>query len=401
VSYDKTLPVHSSDSAGETAGGAVPPLNTLYFYLTEGCNLRCRHCWIEPPHQSAKRQYPALEPAIFRHILQQAKFLGLSSVKLTGGEPLMHPRIGELLEILRDEKIRFNVETNGVLCTPELAQEMVRSGIYHISVSLDGADADTHEWVRGVKGCFDAAIGGIRNLVAAGLRPQVIMSLMRRNVDQIEAVVCLAESVGASSVKFNIVQPTARGLKMHEAGETLSIREIVRLGEWVENELSARMKLSLHFSHPVAFRPLGKMYGKTGGSCSVCSIHSIIGVLADGSYALCGIGETIRELIFGHASRESLEDVWNQHPVLREIREGLPRRLEGICGDCVMKGICLGSCIAQNYYRSGNLWAGHWYCEEAKAKNLFPATRLKNPVKNEGSIAAGRLGSLQIAEISG
>ena len=125
----------------ESAQAAVPRLATIYFYLTEGCNLRCRHCWIEPPHQSSKRQYPALDPEIFRHILEQAKPLGLSTVKLTGGEPLMHPRIGELLGILREERIRFNVETNGVLCTPGLAQDLVRSGMYHISVSLDGADA--------------------------------------------------------------------------------------------------------------------------------------------------------------------------------------------------------------------------------------------------------------------
>ncbi len=294
MSSAKTLSVLRGDAARETAVRAVPPLNTLYFYLTEGCNLRCRHCWIEPPHQSEKRQYPALDPALFRHILRQARPLGLTSVKLTGGEPLMHPQIGEILEILRDEKLRFNVETNGVLCTPELARELVRSGLFHISVSLDGADADTHEWVRGVKGCFEAALEGIRNLVAAGIRPQVIMTLMRRNVDQIEALVRLAESLGASSVKFNIVQPTARGVKMHEAGETLSIREIVRLGDWVENELSAGTKLGLHYSHPAAFRPLGRMYGREGSGCGVCGIFGILGVLAGGSYALCGIGEQCR-----------------------------------------------------------------------------------------------------------
>ena len=244
--------VLQGDGARETAVRAVPPLQTLYFYLTEGCNLRCRHCWIEPPHQSGKKQYPALDPELFRHILEQAKPLGLTSVKLTGGEPLMHPHIGELLDILRDEKLRFNVETNGVLCTPELARELVRSGIYHISVSLDGADADTHEWVRGVEGCFEAALQGIRNLVAAGIRPQVIMTLMRRNVDQIEAVVRLAESLGASSVKFNIVQPTARGVKMHQAGETLSIREIVRLGDM------GRKRAFLHDpTSPALFPPGG------------------------------------------------------------------------------------------------------------------------------------------------
>jgi len=362
--------------AGEAADGPVPSLSTLYFYLTEGCNLRCRHCWIEPPHQSDKRQYPALDPALFRHILDQAKPLGLKSVKLTGGEPLMHPRIGELLEILRNEKLRFNVETNGVLCTADLARDLVRSGMFHISVSLDGADADTHEWVRGVKGCFDAALDGIRNLVAAGIRPQVIMTLMRRNAEQIEALVRLAESLSASSVKFNIVQPTARGVKMHEAGETLSIREIVRIGEWVENELSAKTNLPLHYSHPAAFRPLGKMYGREGSGCSICGISGILGVLGGGSYALCGIGETVPELVFGHASNDPLADVWKDNSILREIREGLPRRLGGICGDCLMKGVCLGSCIAHNYYRSRDLWAPFWYCEEALRLGLFPESRL-------------------------
>ena len=384
MSSGKTLSVLRGDAARETAVRAVPPLSTLYFHLTEGCNLRCRHCWIEPPHQSARRQYAALDPGLFQHIIAQARPLGLTSVKLTGGEPLMHPQIGEILEILRQDQLRFTMETNGILCTPELARDLVRSGLGYISVSLDGADADTHEWVRGVKGCFDAAVSGIRNLVAAGIRPQVIMTLMRRNVDQIEDVVCLAESLGCSSVKFNIVQPTARGVKMHEAGETLSIREIVRLGNWIENELSARTRLGLHYSHPAAFRPLGRMYGREGSGCGVCGIFGILGVLAGGSYALCGIGEHVPELIFGHASKDPLADVWKGNPVLREIREGLPRRLGGICGECLMKGICRGSCIAQNYYKDRNLWAPYWYCEEARALGLFPEMRLASRTARNG-----------------
>jgi SynChlorMet cassette radical SAM/SPASM protein ScmF len=373
-SKETSLALPGNDGA-ETARKAVSPLQTVYFYLTEGCNLRCRHCWLEPPHQSGKKQFPSLDSDLFRSIIRQARPLGLASVKLTGGEPLMHPRIGEILSILRDEKLRFNVETNGVLCTPELAHELVRSGMFHVSVSLDGADADTHEWVRGVKGCFEAALQGVRNLVAAGIRPQVIMTLMRRNVGQIEQLVRLAESLGCSSVKFNLVQPTARGVKMHEAGETLPVREIVRLGEWVENELSTGTKLILHYSHPVAFRPLGRIYGREGSGCGVCNVHRILGVLGNGSYALCGIGETVPELVFGHAAHDSLAEVWNGNPVLREIREGLPNRLGGICGNCLMKGICLGSCIAQNYYKDRDLWAPYWYCEEAQREGLFPESR--------------------------
>jgi SynChlorMet cassette radical SAM/SPASM protein ScmF len=371
-----TVPVFKGDSENITTGRAAPPLQTIYFYLTEGCNLRCRHCWIEPPYQSEKKHFPSLDPDLFRSIIKQARPLGLASVKLTGGEPLMHPRIGEILEILRVETLRFSVETNGVLCTTEMANRLASSGgMYHIAVSLDGADAETHEWVRGVEGCFEAAIRGIRNLVAAGIRPQIIMTLMLRNVDQIEAVVRLAESLGASSVKFNLVQPTARGVKMHQAGETLSIREIVNLGARVENELSSATRLPLHYSHPMAFRPMGKMFGREASGCGICGIYGILGVLGNGAYALCGIGETVPELVFGHASKDFLADVWRDNPVLREIREGLPRRLGGICGECLMRSVCLGSCIAQNYCRSRDLWAPHWYCEEAQRAGLFPASR--------------------------
>jgi SynChlorMet cassette radical SAM/SPASM protein ScmF len=352
------------------------PLTQLYFYLTEGCNLRCRHCWIAPKYQSEGQPKPALDFDLFRSIVEQAKPLGLSGVKLTGGEPLLHSQIHEILEFVRISGLRLTVESNGLLCTPELARKMAACNNSFVSVSLDSADAETHEWVRGVPGCFEAALEGIRNLVKAGLRPQIIMAIMRRNRDQMEAVVRLAESLDAGSVKFNVVMPTARGEKMHESGETLTIKELVDLGIWVENTLSACTSLKLYYSHPLAFRPLSKMFGNNGNGCGVCGIVGILGVLGNGSYALCGIGETVAELTFGHAAKDRLEDVWNNTPVLMELREGLPHRFEGICGDCLMKGRCLGSCIAQNYYRSKDIWAPFWYCEEAQRKGIFPKPRI-------------------------
>jgi SynChlorMet cassette radical SAM/SPASM protein ScmF len=353
------------------------PLRQIYFYLTEGCNLRCRHCWIEPKYQSSDKSYPSLDVDLFRSIIQQAKPLGLAAAKLTGGEPLLHPHIREILGIMRSEDVRLNMETNGVLCTPELAQEIAACKNPFVSVSLDGANAETHEWVRCVEGCFEDALEGVRSLVRVGLRPQIIMSVMRRNVDQLEAVVRLAESLGAGSVKFNLVQPTARGEKMHKAGETLAIEELVELGKWVETSLFSSTNLPIFHSHPPAFRPLGRMFGERGSGCGVCGVLGILGVLADGSYALCGIGETVPELIFGHAGKDRLEDVWKDAPVLKEIREGLPDRLGGVCADCVMKGTCLGNCIAQNYYSSNSLWSPYWYCREAREAGLFPETRMR------------------------
>lgn len=358
------------------------PLSQVYFYLTEGCNLACRHCWIAPKYQTADRSYPGLDFDLFRSILKQAKPLGLRSVKLTGGEPLMHPQIRDILELIRSSDLRLGMETNGVLCVPELARVIATCKNPCVSVSLDGVDAETHEWVRGVKGCFEAALNGIRNLVDAGLKPQIIMTIMRHSKHQMEAMVRLAESLGAGSVKFNLVQPTARGEKMHEAGETLVIEELVKLGRWADTELRDSTNLHVYYHHPAAFRPLGRMYGENGEGCGTCGIKGIIGVLSDGSYALCGIGTSVPALIFGRADADQLEDVWNNNPVLKQIREGLPDRLQGICADCIMKSQCLGSCIAQNYYRAKSLWAPFWFCERAYNGGIFPESRIRlNPVK--------------------
>ncbi len=349
-------------------------LNTIYFYLTEGCNLRCRHCWLAPKYESAAPRYPTLPVDRFKDIVAQGRELGMSNVKLTGGEPLLHPDIEQILDHVVQEKLGLTVETNGVRCTPDLARSMARCANSFVSISLDGADAATHEWVRGVTGCFDDALAGARNLLAAGIQPQFIMSIMKHNVHQMEAVVRLAEAMGMESVKFNLVTPTARGEQMHDRGETLPIEELVRLGAWVENELIPNSRVRVVYSHPKAFKSLRQVFAGPGDQCG---IFGIIGVLANGKYALCGIGETVPDLVFGHVDTDQLADIWNHNPILGQIREGLPQRLTGICGECLLNKVCIGNCIAMNYYRHHDLFAPFWYCEEAHRIGAFPASRIR------------------------
>lgn len=352
------------------------PLKSIYFYLTEGCNLRCRHCWIAPKFQTEAHPYPFLSVDIFRSVVEQGRQLGLCSVKLTGGEPLLHPGIDDILEYVKGQDIDLLMETNGVLCTARMAQRIAACKNPFVSVSIDGADAKTHEWVRGVSGCFELAVDGVRHLVDQGVTTQIIMSVMRRNKEQVEPVVRLAEELGAESVKFNLVMPIARGERMQAGGETLSVEELVNLGAWVEGELSGTTNVRLFYSHPPAFRPLGKLFGERADGCSQCGILGIIGVLAGGAYSMCGIGENVAELVFGHAAEDRLAKVWENTAILRELRGGLPKRLEGICGNCLMKSKCLGSCIAQNFYRDKSLWAPFWYCDAASKAGLFPKNRM-------------------------
>ncbi len=366
------------------ASVSTPPLRQLYVYVTDGCNCACRHCWIVPAKKAGGgRAARFLTPTALDAAIEEAKPLGLTTLKWTGGEPTLHPAFGELLDIQAHHGLGGHMETNGLLVTSALAEHLLEAGVDFVSVSLDGASADVHDAIRGVRGAHARTLEGTRNLVAAGLDTQFITSAMRTNVGELEAVLELAEELGVGSVKINFIQPTLRGEDIYASGEGLSIGEYLELHSRVRDDLRQRFSLPIYVDVPAAFRPLGEYLG--GDGCGICGIRGILGLLADGSYALCGIGEHVPELVFGRAGEGELAHVWREHPVLVRIREGLPDGLGGVCGRCLMRAACLGSCIAQNYYRSGDVLGAYWFCELAEQDGLFPAGRLAAPAPGPSS----------------
>ena len=347
-------------------------LSELYFYLTKGCNLACRHCYLPKNYDPKGDKYPILDIETIKKIIFEAKPLGLKGVKLTGGEPFTHPRIIDIIGFINSEKLFLSIETNGLVCSKDIVETISKSEDVFVSVSLDGAKSQTHDWIRGIKGSFDSACNTIRMLCDAGVHPQVIFSVMRKNSNEIYDFIKLNEDLGTKSIKINIVQPTARGKNLHEMNETLSISELIEFGNTLYIEFQPKTKIPLYFDYPIAFRPLSLL----STNMKVCSIHNILGVLPTGEYALCGIGEQIPELTFGVAGRDSLEKIWNEHPVLLKIRSGIPNHLQGICSKCLLKSKCLGACIAQNYYRKHDLTSPFWFCEMAEQQGLFPPSRL-------------------------
>jgi SynChlorMet cassette radical SAM/SPASM protein ScmF len=352
-------------------------LNTIYVYVTDGCNCACKHCWIysgASPAGGKARQF--LAPEALEAAITEAKPLGLRGLKWTGGEPTIHPDFPALLDLQKKHGLGGRLETNGMEVTPALAELLNATGVKHVAVSIDGASAETHDTIRGTRGGYKRALNGIRNLTAAGFKPQIIMSLMRENSAELEELLGLAKTLGAGSVKLNIIQPTLRGEQLHTRGETLSVRELIELHRRVARELQPASPFPIHFDIPLAFRPLQGII--TGRERTVCGIMTILGLLADGSYALCGIGENMPEMVFGRAGAGELAAIWKSHPVLRRIREGLPAGLTGICGRCLMKSACLGNCVAQNYYRSNDILGAYWFCELAEQEGLFPVTRMES-----------------------
>jgi SynChlorMet cassette radical SAM/SPASM protein ScmF len=356
----------------------VPRLNSYYVYLTAGCNLACQHCWLSPKFERNGGTGGHLDYDLFALAIEEGLPLGLSSVKLTGGEPLLHPEFIKMVDLLKEKQLGLTIETNGVLLTMSLARYLKeRSTLTHISISLDGATAETHDSFRGVKGSFDEAVQGIRYLVKVGYRPQVIMSIHDGNVEEIEALVRLAEIVGAGSVKFNLIQPTGRGERMTEQGQALNIQRLIELGKFVESDLQKHTPLPLHYSWPIAFHSLRRLMNDGGNG--TCDIFGILGILPSGQMALCGIGVQIPELCFGLLGVDRVAEVWASHPVLLRLRDLIPAKLNGICRNCIFRDRCLGSCVAQNYQTEGYLTAPFWFCHQVYETGLFPLSRQRKP----------------------
>ena len=357
-------------NCGSSFSGCAPQLTQLYLYLSASCNLACRHCWILTDEAG-----PTASPIScdeFIEIAKQAVPLRLQRVKLTGGEPLLHPQTVELLYGFSEMKLEMSIETNGTLIGPKEAKALADTGCF-AALSLDGPDAETHEDLRGVVGCFDQLMEGVRHIKDAGGRFQFISCLYRGNVDRLIDTIRLAASLGASSVKINPTTPTARAKEMNENDELLSVREILEARARLLDELSSEEQRFVFFDVPPVFHSITSLRRNPG---AVCGIHSILGVLSDGSAALCGIGNHVPELNFGNILDVGLEKIWINNPVLKSIREKCPDELGEPCGSCMLKRHCLGKCLAHNYVQTGDLFAGFSFCKTALEEGLFPVNRL-------------------------
>ena len=104
------LPAGSSTVALVNLPEGVPNLHSFYLYLTSGCNLACRHCWIKPRFINGKPDpQECIDPELLFDAVREAKTLGLTSTKLTGGEPLFHPRFRDIAKGLTDLGIGMNM----------------------------------------------------------------------------------------------------------------------------------------------------------------------------------------------------------------------------------------------------------------------------------------------------
>ncbi len=354
----------------------VPALKMFYLYLSAGCNLHCRHCWITPSFVNGEpAAAECMDVGLLKQAVAEARPMGLTAAKLTGGEPMLHPRFREIADFLAGEGLDLAMETNGTLVNREIAVHLHdRVRMKRIAVSLDSPDPGFHDRFRGKRGAHEATVEGIRHLVAAGFRPQVIMSVYRENEAQMEGLIDLAMQLGAGSVKFNPVTHSGRGEEIHRQGLGLDFDGLLALVRRIRGELQDRYPIHLGIMVPPAMATVKELL-RYGGEGAGCRVRHILGLLGTGEMALCGIGRNIQELCFGRLGVDSLREVWMNHPVLVRMRKDLAGPFPGVCGDCLHAGRCMTHCLAMNYEANGRLVSPSPMCAEAERRGVFPPTR--------------------------
>jgi MoaA/NifB/PqqE/SkfB family radical SAM enzyme len=189
------------------------------YYVTYRCNASCSFCdiWERPS------PYVTLEHA--RDNFRDLKRLGVRVIDFTGGEPLLHRQLPELLAEAKKQGFITTVTTNGLLY-PKQADSL-RGLVDMLHFSLDSPNADEHDTGRGVR-CFDKVMESITIARSFGERPDILFTVFEHNIDQIEAMYT------------NICQPNGLVLILNpvfsyntvDTGGALSEKALQRLTDW-------------------------------------------------------------------------------------------------------------------------------------------------------------------------
>ena len=172
-----------------------------YLELTPACNNHCPGCGNlfardrTPPPLSAG-QWGKILAALRPHIHR---------LKLTGGEPTLHPEFEVIVSGLHDLDISFAVFTNARWRDPSHLVAFLQTvpQCRGLLISLHGATAASHDAFTGVPGSFSEACANIRRAVAAGVNVTTSTVITRYNWCAVESIVGLSQELGANHAVFN------------------------------------------------------------------------------------------------------------------------------------------------------------------------------------------------------
>lgn len=348
----------------------MKPENNIYlprliaWEITRSCELNCVHCRAAARFGPYSNELTTEE--IFRTMNNISGFT-YPIIILTGGDPMMRKDVFEIARYGTDLGFRMVMSPCGKLMTDNTVQKMLDAGIKRISISIDGATAESHDRFRRVPGAFSDAMKGIDAARRNGLEFQINTTITKQNVHELGRILELAVEVGAVAFNPFLLVPTGRGKELAE--QEISPVEYEKVLNWIyeqRDELPIQFKPTCAPHYYRIFRQREKENGRTVTPNTHGFEAMTKGCMGGQSFAfishvgkvqICGFLETecgdLRQVNY------DFEHIWQTSPVFLQMRD--QDSYHGRCGYCEYRNVC-GGCRARAYATTGDYLDEEPYC---------------------------------------
>jgi radical SAM protein with 4Fe4S-binding SPASM domain len=346
-----------STAAGATAIGCTGYPSHVVWEITKRCNLNCIHCYassVESPQAELTTQEGK------RLLDQMAAVSEFRMIVVTGGEPLLRKDIFELMEYAGRLGFSIIFSTNGTLLTPQIARDLVKSGVVNFSISLDGSTQESHERIRRIPGCYNKTLQGIQAAATTGACVQVNFTAMKQNLSELLPVMDLAENLKVDLfMVFQSIPPCQeRGAVELGPEDQLHLMETIR-----EKQKKSKFLImpvcspeywpliaGQNWENTLQKRLLQSAFNGCGAGRGFCYVRF------DGDVWPCNF----IPVVAGNIRQTSLDEIWRESPLLAQFRK--PQRdLKDECGNCPHNPIC-GGCRGRAFAHYNNYLANDPNC---------------------------------------
>ncbi len=342
------------------------PRPVVVWNCTRQCNLRCIHCYASAGNRRARGE---MDIAAGKAFIGDLADFGVPVLLFSGGEPLLRKDLFELASLAGEQGIRIALSTNGTLITDKVAREISNIGFAEVGISLDGIGV-SNDYFRGKEGAYQAALNGIRECIALGLRVSLRLTITRFNYQEIPAIFKLIEEEGIDRVCFYHLAYSGRGGSLQGEdishsqtrsvvdviwGHTLDLhqrglrKEVLMVSNHADG---AYLYLKLKEQDPQRadkVLELLKMNGGNNSGIRIGAVDDLGNVHPDQFWWHYSLGN-VRQRKFG--------DIWTDtsEPLLLGLknRKGL---LKGRCARCQYLDLCNGNLRVRAEAVFGDVWA--------------------------------------------
>jgi pyrroloquinoline quinone biosynthesis protein E len=346
--------------------------------LTHRCPLHCVYCSNPLELQSRTNE---LSTEIWSRVFKEAAEAGVLQADLTGGEPLARPDIVELVRAARAPGLYVNLITSGMPLDETKLAALVEAGLDHFQLSFQGAREETANEISGTKSHAQKlrVLEWLRHHRVAVTLNFVIH---RRNIDQLEEMLALAESSCATRIEFANVQYYGWAFANRE--NLLPAREqLDHSVEFLKREQERlKGKIRIEFVVP-------DYYAKYPKPCMGGWGRKLLLITPSGDALPCHAAQVIPGLKFENVRERSLPEIWQCSETFQKFRG--EEWMQEPCRSCDRRELDFGGCRCQAFLLAGDAAATDPVCslspQRAKVDAILAEINALPATENSGKPA--------------